>query len=137
MKDTDYTYKLMVRLYQLLDRGQRYHDAVLDRPLVKSVKEFLIGLWQIGKEKKMTRKRFEKLLIARGMQPNAARYIAGRMKQTYHLMEKHACFILDESQSNKFYADDTQTERLGFKPYKIFPYAETYRMLVEKGFIYV
>lgn len=28
MKDTDYTYKLMVRLYQLLDRGQRYHDAV-------------------------------------------------------------------------------------------------------------
>lgn len=85
----------------------------------------------------MTRKRFEKLLIARGMQPNAARYIAGRMKQTYHLMEKHACFILDESQSNKFYADDTQTERLGFKPYKIFPYAETYRMLVEKGFIYV
>lgn len=28
MKDTDYTYKLMVRLYQLLDRGQHYHDAV-------------------------------------------------------------------------------------------------------------
>lgn len=28
MTDTDYTYKLMVRLYQLLDRGQRYHDAV-------------------------------------------------------------------------------------------------------------
>ena len=56
----------------------------------------------------MTRKRFEKLLIARGMQPNAARYVVDRMKQTYHLMEKHACFILDESQSNKFYADDTQ-----------------------------
>ena len=89
-------------------------NAILDQPLVKSVKEFLIGLWQIRKEKKMTRKRFEKLLIARGMQPNAARYITDRMKQTYHLMEKHACFILDESQSNKFYADDTQTERLGF-----------------------
>ena len=28
MKDSDYTYKLMVRLYQLLDRGQRYHDAI-------------------------------------------------------------------------------------------------------------
>ena len=27
MKDTDYTYKLMVRVYQLLDRGRRYHDA--------------------------------------------------------------------------------------------------------------
>lgn len=112
-------------------------NAILDQPLVKSVKEFLIGLWQIRKEKKMTRKRFEKLLIARGMQPNVARYVTDRMKQTYHLMEKHACFILDESQSNKFYADDTQTERLGFKPYKIFSYAETYRMLVEKGFIYV
>ena len=112
-------------------------NAILNQPLVKSVKEFLIGLWQIRKQKKMTRKRFEKLLIARGMQTNAARYVTDRMKQTYHLMEKHACFILDESQSNKFYADDTQTERLRFKPYKIFSYAETYRMLVEKGFIYV
>lgn len=85
----------------------------------------------------MTRKRFEKLLMARGIRPNAVRCITARMKQTYHLMEKHACFIMYESENNKFYADGTQTKTIKFKSYKICSYAETYRMLVEKGFIYV
>ena len=42
-----------------------------------------------------------------------------------------------ESENNKFYADGTQTKTIKFKSYKICSYAETYRMLVEKGFIYV
>lgn len=85
----------------------------------------------------MKRTRFEKLLMSRGIPAKTARRITGKMKRTYHMMEKHTCFVLDDTQDDRFYADDTEEVAFKLKPYKILSYADTYRELVERGKIYV
>lgn len=85
----------------------------------------------------MKRKRFEKLLMSRGIPCKTSRRITEKMKHTYHMMEKHTCFVLDDTQDNRLYSDGSKEAVLKFKPYKILSYADTFRELVERGRIYV
>lgn len=85
----------------------------------------------------MTQKRFRKLLMSRSISCKTARKIVKTMKSTYHAMEKHTAYIYDDTQDDRYWYDNTETETVKLKPYKILSYAETYRALVERKKIYI
>lgn len=68
----------------------------------------------------MTQKRFMKLLMAQGVSANVARGLVEYMKAVRHYIEK------DEEVVNLADAESVTFERV-----KIYPYAETYKRILE------
>lgn len=85
----------------------------------------------------MTRKRFQKLLMSRGLSCKTARRIVETMKSTYLAMNAHTSYIYDDAQDNRYWCDNATTETIRLKPYTILSYAETYRALIERKRIYI
>lgn len=87
----------------------------------------------------MTQKRFRKLLMGHGMSHRAVRYIMRAYKDSFHYMENRKCFVIDEDDfcKNRYWYDDTKTEELRFKEFRVLPYAENYRRLAEGRLMYI
>lgn len=85
----------------------------------------------------MTRKRFQKLLMSRGLSCKKARRIVETMKSTYLAMNAHTAYIYDYAQDDRYWYDNAATETIRLKPYTILSYAETWRAFVERKKIYI
>lgn len=70
----------------------------------------------------MTQKRFKKLLMAQGVCANTARGLVEYMKELRQSIEQGENFVL---------LADTDGVTCEFKPAKIYPYAETYKRILE------
>ena len=54
----------------------------------------------------MTRKRFQKLLMSRGLSCKKARRIVETMKSTYLAMNAHTAYIYDYAQDDRYWYDN-------------------------------
>lgn len=87
----------------------------------------------------MTAKRYRKLLMGHGMSHRTVRYIMKIYKDSFHHMEKHDCFVIDEADlcKSRYWYDAPETEELKFKEFRVLPYAENYQRLAENRAIFL
>lgn len=71
----------------------------------------------------MTQKRFKKLLMAQGYSTNSVRSLVEYMKALRQSIEQGENLVI--------LADAVDSVTMGFKPARIYPYAETYKRILE------
>lgn len=71
----------------------------------------------------MTQKRFKKSLMAQGYSANSVRSLVEYMKALRQSIEQGDDLVM--------LADAVDSVTMGFKPAKVYPYAETYKRILE------